>query len=364
MPASKSNWVRSDVTALVFLMIRRPPRSTLFPYTTLFRSYAFAFAEPDCRLSERIVVSVAHGADGSGEPGEVEGLGEPDRGVLRSGVAVVNGQPGQRVPGLAEPFRGLPDRPDHERRRLSAGAFPAADVTGAGVDHERGAGEPAAVQRHVGEVRDVQLPGPFRPEVPLHQVRGPGGAGAGHRGPGGPGPGAAAPAAGAHQPLHRAPRHGHALPAQVVPCPDRAVQRLRPAPPLPVRLEELREHPGDQGVTQGAPGGRAGFPRPAGSRGDLDAMPGQRTADRHDPEPPPVAVDEVADQGSSGSYSRAKKAEAAFRISIVRSSSLTLALKLADLFRRLRGHPRSLALIDLSLPDPLAHRLRIHPHPA
>src|SRR3989454_10827134 len=25
-----------------FLMIRRPPRSTLFPYTTLFRSYAWA----------------------------------------------------------------------------------------------------------------------------------------------------------------------------------------------------------------------------------------------------------------------------------------------------------------------------------
>src|SRR3712207_7314428 len=27
-----------------FLMIRRPPRSTLFPYTTLFRSPALAFA--------------------------------------------------------------------------------------------------------------------------------------------------------------------------------------------------------------------------------------------------------------------------------------------------------------------------------
>src|SRR5215467_15925032 len=26
-----------------FLMIRRPPRSTLFPYTTLFRVYALAF---------------------------------------------------------------------------------------------------------------------------------------------------------------------------------------------------------------------------------------------------------------------------------------------------------------------------------
>src|SRR5215469_17432820 len=29
-----------------FLMIRRPPRSTLFPYTTLFRSYALGRATP------------------------------------------------------------------------------------------------------------------------------------------------------------------------------------------------------------------------------------------------------------------------------------------------------------------------------
>src|SRR3712207_8477129 len=29
-----------------FLMIRRPPRSTLFPYTTLFRSQALADADP------------------------------------------------------------------------------------------------------------------------------------------------------------------------------------------------------------------------------------------------------------------------------------------------------------------------------
>src|SRR5688572_32516671 len=29
-----------------FLMIRRPPRSTLFPYTTLFRSAAFAAEAP------------------------------------------------------------------------------------------------------------------------------------------------------------------------------------------------------------------------------------------------------------------------------------------------------------------------------
>src|SRR5437588_6634020 len=29
-----------------FLMIRRPPRSTLFPYTTLFRSLEFEHAQP------------------------------------------------------------------------------------------------------------------------------------------------------------------------------------------------------------------------------------------------------------------------------------------------------------------------------
>src|SRR3712207_6873757 len=29
---------------LFFLMIRRPPRSTLFPYTTLFRSNTFVFS--------------------------------------------------------------------------------------------------------------------------------------------------------------------------------------------------------------------------------------------------------------------------------------------------------------------------------
>src|SRR6202047_5470458 len=33
-----------------FLMIRRPPRSTLFPYTTLFRSASFSFA---ARLGSR-----------------------------------------------------------------------------------------------------------------------------------------------------------------------------------------------------------------------------------------------------------------------------------------------------------------------
>src|SRR5437016_10183945 len=33
-----------------FLMIRRPPRSTLFPYTTLFRSIGFAGKQPQRNL--------------------------------------------------------------------------------------------------------------------------------------------------------------------------------------------------------------------------------------------------------------------------------------------------------------------------
>src|ERR1039457_7421506 len=37
----------------VFLMIRRPPRSTLFPYTTLFRSRSTAFWARTGRASRR-----------------------------------------------------------------------------------------------------------------------------------------------------------------------------------------------------------------------------------------------------------------------------------------------------------------------
>src|SRR6266850_7191651 len=38
---------------LFFLMIRRPPRSTLFPYTTLFRSLARALGLAAARLRDR-----------------------------------------------------------------------------------------------------------------------------------------------------------------------------------------------------------------------------------------------------------------------------------------------------------------------
>src|SRR5438874_12721866 len=50
-----------------FLMIRRPPRSTLFPYTTLFRSHSLSVA---VGLSGRVIGwSVKIGASACGEIG-------------------------------------------------------------------------------------------------------------------------------------------------------------------------------------------------------------------------------------------------------------------------------------------------------
>src|SRR2546430_16653084 len=42
-----------------FLMIRRPPRSTLFPYTTLFRSHPVAVPLPPVHRALRAAVHVA-----------------------------------------------------------------------------------------------------------------------------------------------------------------------------------------------------------------------------------------------------------------------------------------------------------------
>src|SRR2546422_7740954 len=40
-------------------MIRRPPRSTLFPYTTLFRSGVVGWAKPDRRIFEHALTALA-----------------------------------------------------------------------------------------------------------------------------------------------------------------------------------------------------------------------------------------------------------------------------------------------------------------
>src|SRR2546426_6658851 len=54
-----------------FLMIRRPPRSTLFPYTTLFRSCSFPADTPNCSpspMSASIVCSATRRTMPRGKP--------------------------------------------------------------------------------------------------------------------------------------------------------------------------------------------------------------------------------------------------------------------------------------------------------
>src|SRR3712207_8344774 len=54
-------------------MIRRPPRSTLFPYTTLFRSRQPGLAHDPDRLGDRVGDGVAAAERGDGE-GDQHGL--------------------------------------------------------------------------------------------------------------------------------------------------------------------------------------------------------------------------------------------------------------------------------------------------
>src|SRR3712207_7729070 len=52
-----------DVHSFFFLMIRRPPRSTLFPYTTLFRSSELAARHPSVEFvfgSENVGFGAGH----------------------------------------------------------------------------------------------------------------------------------------------------------------------------------------------------------------------------------------------------------------------------------------------------------------
>src|SRR5258708_9316286 len=62
-------------------MIRRPPRSTLFPYTTLFRSIGAARARPG-EIADR-----AHQADDAGRAAHSKAEAEAVIGARRIGVA-------------------------------------------------------------------------------------------------------------------------------------------------------------------------------------------------------------------------------------------------------------------------------------
>src|SRR3712207_7048895 len=67
-----------------FLMIRRPPRSTLFPYTTLFRSVDQRLREPDAPGHPLAVLAELALAGLGVEADDVEQLGHPAVQLLRS----------------------------------------------------------------------------------------------------------------------------------------------------------------------------------------------------------------------------------------------------------------------------------------
>ncbi len=172
-----------------------------------------------------------------------------------------------------------------------------------------------------GEVRNEELVGRRHGELALDEVRYTLCCGVGYGGADLLLPPDALPAAEPHQPLDGGLGDRDALALQVGPHLQRPVQRLRAAPAALVGFVVAGEDLGDRGVPQGPLRGRARSPRVEGSRGDLDVVLGEHAADRSDPEPVGVLGDELADQRRRGSVSRTKKDVAAFRISMVCSSS-------------------------------------------
>src|SRR5215216_6365486 len=71
---------RDRLGDLFFLMIRRPPRSTLFPYTTLFRSIARAKRRTDVAATPGFVVTLAEGDRSEEHTSELQ---SPDHLVCR-----------------------------------------------------------------------------------------------------------------------------------------------------------------------------------------------------------------------------------------------------------------------------------------
>src|SRR3989337_3593985 len=118
-------------------MIRRPPRSTLFPYTTLFRSLALVSWQPDVgeprgrspeALAPKGVRNVGPRRDPPAPPGSVaRGLAldtGSDRGVGRA-----------RDGGSEDPFPGCCPRTGGARNRASAATLACDRGSGATSGH-------------------------------------------------------------------------------------------------------------------------------------------------------------------------------------------------------------------------------------
>src|SRR6266480_5679446 len=85
-PPSLFPHATSESSFFFFLMIRRPPRSTLFPYTTLFRPGRSRPSQRSRLLSDRLDVLPALGFGG---PGERPARSEEHTSELQSHVNLV-----------------------------------------------------------------------------------------------------------------------------------------------------------------------------------------------------------------------------------------------------------------------------------
>ena len=83
---------------------------------------------------------------------------------------MMNGISGYRMPLPHPVCSGLAYRRFDKRGLLRYRAFPSGDQPGECIDHECRIREPAGYQRHVGEVRHVQLAGPGGLELAAYQV--------------------------------------------------------------------------------------------------------------------------------------------------------------------------------------------------
>src|SRR3712207_9261919 len=93
-------------------MIRRPPRSTLFPYTTLFRSTA-GYLDPDHPLQQAVEARLGEAAGTPAAAVVVDGCGAPQHGLPLTGLArgvssLVEAAPGAHDRAVADAMRAHP----------------------------------------------------------------------------------------------------------------------------------------------------------------------------------------------------------------------------------------------------------------
>src|SRR2546429_9094461 len=99
-----TNWLQ---TSFFFLMIRRPPRSTLFPYTTLFRSVVIKSVQRVAELEHHVIRNVDDVAD-AGDAGSFEAVFQPFRRGLDLHVSHdASGEAATEFRGLNLDFYGV-----------------------------------------------------------------------------------------------------------------------------------------------------------------------------------------------------------------------------------------------------------------